>query len=122
MNFVGAESFGISECHRIEPELRAAVIAPHMHMCRFVAVHAEERKTIGTYNRERGHCDNYTAFLCEAHVAKQNRMRLISLRLPASDIDRAKKQASARGIGYQTLIRMIVHEALQDKKPRRART
>ena len=62
------------------------------------------------------------AEIVAAHVAEQNRMRLISLRLPVSDIDRAKKQASARGIGYQTLIRMIVHEALQDKKPRRATT
>jgi hypothetical protein len=45
-----------------------------MHMCRFVAVHAEERKTIGTYNRERGHCDNYTAFLCKAGAKKRVRL------------------------------------------------
>jgi predicted DNA binding CopG/RHH family protein len=48
--------------------------------------------------------------IAKGYAAKQT--QAISLRLPAADIELAKKQASARGIGYQTLIRMILHESL----------
>ena len=36
----------------------------------------------------------------------------IALRLPEGDLDRARKIASRKGIGYQTLIKMLVHEGL----------
>lgn len=45
-------------------------------------------------------------------LAEQSRMQLISLRLPVADIERAKQRATAKGIGYQTLMRMLLHEAL----------
>ena len=37
----------------------------------------------------------------------------ISLRLPSPDLAKARKLAERKGIGYQTLLKMIVHEGLQ---------
>ena len=53
-------------------------------------------------------------------LAEQSKTQAISLRLPVADIQLAKQRATAKGIGYQTLLRMLLHEALQDKKQRRA--
>src|ERR1022692_4692839 len=36
----------------------------------------------------------------------------IALRLPATDLEQARKIADRRGIGYQTLVKMLVHEGL----------
>jgi hypothetical protein len=37
----------------------------------------------------------------------------IAIRLAESDIEQARKLAGRKGIGYQTLLKMIVHEGLQ---------
>jgi predicted DNA binding CopG/RHH family protein len=37
----------------------------------------------------------------------------IALRLPSPDIAKAREIAERKGIGYQTLIKMLVHEGLQ---------
>ena len=37
----------------------------------------------------------------------------VSVRLPVTDIERARKIAGKRGIGYQTLIKSLLHEALK---------
>jgi predicted DNA binding CopG/RHH family protein len=37
----------------------------------------------------------------------------VSMRLPVSDIERARKLAEKRGVGYQTLIKTLLHEALK---------
>jgi predicted DNA binding CopG/RHH family protein len=37
----------------------------------------------------------------------------VSLRLPVTDIERARKLAGKRGVGYQTLIKTLLHEALR---------
>jgi predicted DNA binding CopG/RHH family protein len=47
-----------------------------------------------------------------AQIVERERTKPISIRLAVGDIDRAKEQARAKGIGYQTLIRMLVHDAL----------
>ena len=39
--------------------------------------------------------------------------KAISIRLPVSDIELAKQQAEHMGIGYQTLIRTLLHEGLK---------
>ena len=36
----------------------------------------------------------------------------ITIRLPMDDIDRARRLSEKKGIGYQTLIKMFLHEAL----------
>lgn len=45
-------------------------------------------------------------------IIERERTKPISLRLAVADIARAKAQAKAKGIGYQTLIRMLVHDGL----------
>lgn len=42
----------------------------------------------------------------------------IALRLPGTDIQEARRIAGRKGIGYQTLIKMIVHEGLQREAKR----
>jgi len=37
----------------------------------------------------------------------------IALRLPAPDLAKAREIAGRKGIGYQTLLKMLVHEGLQ---------
>ena len=36
----------------------------------------------------------------------------IAIRLPAADLAQARKIADRKGIGYQTLVKMLVHEGL----------
>lgn len=36
----------------------------------------------------------------------------IAIRLPAADLAQARKIAERKGIGYQTLVKMLVHEGL----------
>jgi hypothetical protein len=43
----------------------------------------------------------------------------IALRLPESDIAKARELATRKGIGYQTLLKMLVHEGLR-REARRA--
>jgi predicted DNA binding CopG/RHH family protein len=43
----------------------------------------------------------------------------IAIRLPEADIEKARKIAGRKGIGYQTLLKMIVHEGLA-REARRA--
>lgn len=47
-----------------------------------------------------------------AQIAKKNSIQ-IAIRLPEGDLKRARKIATRKGIGYQTLIKMLVHEGLQ---------
>jgi predicted DNA binding CopG/RHH family protein len=47
-----------------------------------------------------------------AQIVERERTKPISIRLAVGDIERAKQQAKAKGIGYQTLIRMLVHDGL----------
>jgi predicted DNA binding CopG/RHH family protein len=42
----------------------------------------------------------------------------IALRLPGADIEEARKIAGRKGIGYQTLLKMIVHEGLRRESRR----
>jgi predicted DNA binding CopG/RHH family protein len=42
----------------------------------------------------------------------------IALRLPAPDLAKARKIADRKGIGYQTLLKMLVHEGLQREAKR----
>lgn len=44
--------------------------------------------------------------------AKEKQTEPISLRLPIADLEEAKRLASKHGVGYQTLLKQIIHEAL----------
>jgi predicted DNA binding CopG/RHH family protein len=57
-------------------------------------------------------------------VARLNQERTggstqIALRLPVADLEHARKIAERKGIGYQTLLKMLVHEGLErEARPR----
>lgn len=55
-------------------------------------------------------------------VNKLNRARSIqiALRLPAPDLAAARAIAEQKGVGYQTLLKMLVHEGLCRETKRRA--
>src|ERR1051326_2492166 len=42
----------------------------------------------------------------------------IALRLPGPDVEKARELAMRKGIGYQTLLKMIVHEGLRREAKR----
>ena len=48
-------------------------------------------------------------------VARLNRPASvqIALRLPEPDLEKARELATRKGIGYQTLLKMLVHEGLR---------
>jgi predicted DNA binding CopG/RHH family protein len=50
-----------------------------------------------------------------SHLLTQVKKRSvqIAIRLPEGDLDQARKIAGRKGIGYQTLLKMLVHEGLQ---------
>ena len=44
--------------------------------------------------------------------------RPITIRLPVEDVARAKRLASRKGLGYQTLVKTLLHEALtREERP-----
>jgi predicted DNA binding CopG/RHH family protein len=54
-------------------------------------------------------------------VGKLNRTASvqIALRLPETDLTKARELATRKGVGYQTLLKMLVHEGLR-REARRA--
>ena len=46
-------------------------------------------------------------------LAKANTTRAISIRLPIADIERARKIAAKRGIGYQTVLKQAIRAGLK---------
>ena len=54
-------------------------------------------------------------------VAKMNQRRSvqIAIRLPPADLAQARKLAERKGLGYQTLLKMLVHEGLARETRRR---
>ncbi len=48
------------------------------------------------------------------------RSQKVMLRIPTPDLGRARKQAAGRGIGYQTYIKMLLHDGLEREERRRA--
>jgi hypothetical protein len=45
-------------------------------------------------------------------LAAAGRTVSINIRIPAADLQKAHQLAEEKGIGYQTLIKMLLHEAL----------
>jgi predicted DNA binding CopG/RHH family protein len=46
-------------------------------------------------------------------AAARVKTRPVTLRLPATDIDLARAMAAQKGMGYQTYVKMVLHEALR---------
>jgi predicted DNA binding CopG/RHH family protein len=61
-----------------------------------------------------------TTFSGSPLVARLNKKSStqIAIRLPGADIEEARKIAGRKGIGYQTLLKMLVHEGLRRESRR----
>jgi len=46
-------------------------------------------------------------------AAARAKTRPVTLRLAATDIDMARTMAAQKGVGYQTYVKMLLHEALR---------
>jgi len=49
----------------------------------------------------------------ERLVRESSESRNITIRIPVVDIDRARELAGKKGIGYQTYMKILLHEALE---------
>ena len=45
--------------------------------------------------------------------------RPVTIRLPAADLELARKQAERKGMPYQTYLKSLLHETLTDRETRR---
>src|SRR5713226_7917801 len=52
-----------------------------------------------------------------ARLSKKSSVQ-IAIRLPEADIEQARKIAIRKGMGYQTLLKMLVHEGLERESSR----
>ena len=50
--------------------------------------------------------------LGEGHKPKRPPTRAVTMRLPIEDVARARRLAARKGLGYQTLVKTLLHEAL----------
>ena len=52
-------------------------------------------------------------FLGESTTPKRPPTKTVTIRLPVEDVARARRLAARKGLGYQTLVKTLLHEALQ---------
>jgi predicted DNA binding CopG/RHH family protein len=48
-------------------------------------------------------------------IARSKAAKVVSIRLPESDIELARSQASEKGLPYQTYIKSLLHQALEQQ-------
>jgi len=56
--------------------------------------------------------------LLVAQLSGKGKSTQIAIRLPEADIAQARKIAERKGVGYQTLLKMLVHEGLRRESRR----
>jgi predicted DNA binding CopG/RHH family protein len=49
-------------------------------------------------------------------IAERSVTKPITIRLPEEDLSRARKLAAEKGIGYQTYLKMLIHEGLKSRR------
>ena len=54
----------------------------------------------------------------EGRVIRRPPTKSVAIRLPVDDIVRARRLAQQKGVGYQTLVKMLLHEALSREEKR----
>ena len=54
-----------------------------------------------------------------ARVARSRAARVVSIRLPESDLELARLQAAKKGLPYQTYIKSLLHQALEQQSKSR---
>ena len=56
-----------------------------------------------------------------AQASRKKELLPVTIRLASEDIDAARQLADDRGIGYQTYIKLLLHDALQKEAGRQGR-
>jgi hypothetical protein len=77
--------------------------------------------TIATISAVRKQKHPHGACCCRIqlrNVRPRGHTEQIALRLPVSDLAAAKAMAEKRGIGYQTLLKAFIHEAIEREQRR----
>ena len=54
-----------------------------------------------------------------ARVARSKTAKVVSIRLPESDLELARFQAAKKGLPYQTYIKSLLHQALEQQSKAR---
>ena len=54
-------------------------------------------------------------------ASKKGPAPVVALRIPEADLALARKQAEQRGLPYQTYIKSLLHETLNERETRKAR-
>ena len=49
----------------------------------------------------------------QARAQAKTRLQPVTLRLPSEDLNTARELAAEKGLGYQTFIKLLLHEALR---------
>jgi len=52
-------------------------------------------------------------FFGEGARPKRPPTKTVTIRLPVEDVERARRLAARKGLGYQTLVKSLLHEALR---------
>ena len=52
-------------------------------------------------------------FFAEGPAPKRPPTKTVTIRLPVEDVARARRLAAQKGLGYQTLVKTLLHEALR---------
>jgi len=52
-------------------------------------------------------------FFADGTRPKRPPTKMVTMRLPVEDLARARRLAARKGLGYQTLVKTLLHEALQ---------
>jgi predicted DNA binding CopG/RHH family protein len=58
--------------------------------------------------------------LARLEASRKKPAPVISLRIPAPDLELARKQAERKGLPYQTYIKSLLHETLTQREKRKA--
>ena len=53
-------------------------------------------------------------------ASKKSPAPVVALRIPAADLALARKQAEQKGLPYQTYIKSLLHETLNEREKRKA--
>ena len=56
-----------------------------------------------------------------AQARRKKELLPVTIRLASEDIDTARQLAAGKGIGYQTYIKLVLHEALRKEAGRQSR-
>ncbi len=56
-----------------------------------------------------------------AHARQKKELLPVTIRLASDDIATARRLANGKGIGYQTYIKLLLHDALQKEAGRQSR-